>query len=302
MARRLLPILICTIACAWALLTFDWPMVGKTLLRFNLGLFLAVCLPLGLLLFCVRSLRWAAVAGIGFTPAQLWRTHVQTALALATAAATPLQAGEALKLKFTRDMTGQTYAALGGAFAVERLADVAVLFGVGAIGFGLAGASGIWLLIASGLLAIAVALAPFLLRRLAGAPLPARMAAAIAPLAEYRPAPWRMLVLGNCTVAKWYIVILMWQTTFTAAGIRLGLAETALVVVLVTLSVTVSLVPGGIGVAEISTRALLLWLGVEASHAEAGAIVLRLLTPLIIGIGLVHGLFLLPARRAAERD
>ena len=70
---------------------------------------------------------------------------------------------------------------------------------------------------------------------------------------------------------------------------------------LVTISVTVSLVPGGIGVAEVSTRALLLWLGVEPSLADAGAVLLRLLTPLVIAIGLLHGLFLLPARRAAGR-
>ncbi len=301
MARRLWPVLVCTLACAWALYAFDWPMVGRALLRFDLRLFLEVCLPVGLLLFLVRSLRWAAVAGIPFTPALLWRTHVQTALALATAAATPVQAGEALKLKFARDLTGKDYASLGGAFAVERLADAAVLFGIGAIGFGLAGASGLWLLAASGLLAVAVALAPFLLRRLAGARLPPRLAAALGPLAQYRPSAARMLVLGGCTVAKWLMVVLMWQTTFAAAGIGLGFADTALVVVLVTLSVTVSLVPGGIGVAEVSTRALLLWLGVEPGLADAGALLLRLLTPLVIGIGLLHGLFLLRGRRAAER-
>ncbi|MEI6159143.1 MAG: lysylphosphatidylglycerol synthase domain-containing protein [Roseococcus sp.] len=301
LARRFWPVLICSVACSWALFVFDWRMVGAALLRFDITLFLSICVPLGVLLFSVRSLRWAAVAGMRFDAPTLWRTHVQTALALATAAATPLQAGEALKLKFARDTTGQDYASLGGAFALERLTDAAVLLGMGAIGFGLAGASGMWLLTASLLLALAVGFAPLALRRLAGARLSPHLSSALAPLAQYRPALWRMLVLGTCTVTKWVIVVLMWQTTFLAAGITLGAPETALVVVLVTISVTVSLVPGGIGVAEVSTRALLLWLGVEPSLADAGAVLLRLLTPLVIAIGLLHGLFLLPARRAAGR-
>jgi len=301
MLRRLWPLLICVLACGWALSIFDWRMVGASFLRFDLEHFLLVGIPVGLALFLVHSLRWAAVAGMPFTPAVLWRTHVQTALAIATAAVTPLQAGEALKIKFAHDTTGADYATLGAAFALERLADMAVLLGLCALGFGLRGASGPWLLAGALGLGVAVAFAPLALRRLSSWRLPHRLRVELEPLAAYRPAAWRLLVLALCTVCKWLCVVWLWQATFAASGVFLDIPDTAVVVALVSLSVTVSLVPGGIGVAEVSTRAVLLWLGVEAGQADAAAVMLRLLLPLVVGIGLLHGLAWLPGRRQAHR-
>jgi len=302
MLLRLLPLLIGLAACTWALLMFDWQVVGAAFLRFDLLYFLAIGVPVGMLIFIVRSLRWVAVAGLSFRPAALWRAHLQTALAIATAAATPLQAGEALKLKMARDDTGADWASLGAAFALERLADVATLFAIGALGFGLRGASGIWLTLAALGVAVLVAFAPVGLRWLAVLPLPrhrwsARIASSLAPLAAYRPSAARMVVLGICTAAKWLGVVVLWQAVFVSAGISLPLADCAVAVMLVTVSVTISMVPGGIGVAEVSTRAVLIWLGVEPGLADAGAVMLRLLTPLIIGIGLLHAIALRPVAR-----
>lgn len=295
--RRMWPLLICLPACGWALASFDWPMVGRAFLKFDLRYFLTVGLPVGFFIFLVRGLRWAAVAGMPFTPRILWRTHVQTAIAIATAAATPLQAGEALKIKLAHDATGADYASLSAAFFMERLADMALLFGIGAIGFGLRGASGGALMTAALALAVLVGVAPLILRRLAAAPLPNRMAHAIKPVADYRPAAWRLMVLGLCTTGKWLGVVLLWQATFASCGIWLDFADCAVVVVLVTISITISLIPGGIGVAEVSTRAVLVWLGVEPGLADGGAVMLRLQLPLIIAIGLLHGLALLPAHK-----
>lgn len=276
---------------------FDWSMVAAAFLRFDVARFLAICIPVGLFIFAVRSVRWVAVANLSFRPAALWRTHLQTALAIATAAATPLQAGEALKLKMARDDTGAEWASLGAAFGLERLADVATLLALGALGFGLRGASGMWLAFASVGVVVLVGLAPAALRWVATLPLPTRISNGLAPLAAYRLSAARLAILGLCTAAKWWGVVVLWQTVFACAGISLSMADCAIAVVLVTISVTISLVPGGIGVAEVSTRAVLLWFGVEAGLADAGAVMLRLLTPLVIVIGLVHAIGLRPSAR-----
>jgi len=298
MLRRLLPLLIGFAACTWALLMFNWSSIGVALLQFDYFHFLVVGIPLGLFVFLVRTLRWVAVAGLSFRPSALWRAHVQTAIAIATAAATPLQAGEVLKLKMARDDTGAGWAELGAAFALERMADVATLFAIGALAFGLRGTSSFWLVVASLVVALLVALAPAGLRSLARLRLPARIGVALAPLSASRPSPARMAVLGLCTVAKWWGVVVLWQAVFLSAGISLSLADCGMAVVLVTISVTISLVPGGIGVAEVSTQAVLLWLGVEPGLADAGAIMLRLLTPLVIGIGMLHTIALRPSKRS----
>jgi hypothetical protein len=301
MLRRSWPALLGLAACGLALLLFDWPMVGRALLGFDVAGFLLVAVPVTLVMFAARTLRWVAVAGLSFRPAALWRAHVQTALAIATAAATPLQAGEALKMKLARDATGAGWATLGAAFALERVADVAALLALGAIGLGLGAASGAWLALAAALAVAGVMAAPALLRWLAPRPwLPARFSGVLAPLAAYRPSAARMAVLGACTVVKWFCVTLLWQAVFAGAGVALGLGACALAVALVTFAVTASMVPGGIGVAELSTRAVLLWSGVPPGLADAAAVLLRLLTPLVVAIGLLHALALLPGRGAAR--
>jgi hypothetical protein len=300
MLRRLWPALIGLAACGLALALFDWSMVGRALLGFDTGGFLLVAVPVALVMFAARTLRWVAVSGMSFQPAALWRAHVQTAFAIATATATPLQAGEMLKMKLARDSTGAGWATLGAAFALERVADMAALLALGAIGLGLGATSGGSLAIAATVAVGAVLLAPALLRQLAAAPLPARIAAALAPLAVYRTSPARMLALGICTAAKWLCVTLLWQSVFASSGVELGLGACALTVALVTLAVTLSMVPAGIGVAELSTRAVLLWSGVPPGLADGAAVLLRLLLPLVVGIGLLHAAFLLPGRRTTR--
>lgn len=298
MLRRLWPLLLCLLACGWALLVFDWAAIAAAFRRFDLGHFLLVGVPACLLFFAMRSLRWAAISGARFTPRLLWDIHLQSTLALTAATVTPMQAGEAIKLKFAHDRLGRDYASLTAAFGMERLADLAVVLGLGALGFGLRGAAPGWLAAGAVALALAALLAPALLRRLAMAPLPAALAHRLAPLAAYRVAPWRMALLGLCSLGNWLAVILLWQGTLAAAGVSLGLGDCALAVALVALAVTASLVPGGFGVAEVSTRAVLVWLGVEPGLAEAGAVLLRMIMLLVIALGLLHGLAWRPARPA----
>jgi uncharacterized membrane protein YbhN (UPF0104 family) len=69
-----------------------------------------------------------------------------------------------------------------------------------------------------------------------------------------------------------------------------------LLVAVVTTITTLSMVPGGIGVAEVSSRAILISFGVPPVSAEAAAIGIRLLSPLMIALGLLH----LPALMLAK--
>ena len=296
MLRRAWPFVAGILACGAVWHLFDWAAVGAALRGLEVMAFLPAALTATLGLMLARSLRWAAVSGLPFTPASLWRIHLQTAVSMGIAAVTPMQAGEALKLKLARDRSGGGWAPLAAGFVLERLADVAALLGLGALGFGLRGAAAPWLMLAALGLAIGVAAAPAILRRLAMAGLPRPIAAMLAPLRDYRPAGWRMALLGLCTVGAWFCTLLLWQVTLAAGGIALGLADCALAMALVTLAVIVSLVPGGLGVAEVSTRAVLLWLGVEPGQADAGAVLLRLLTPLVVLVGLAHGLALITTR------
>jgi uncharacterized membrane protein YbhN (UPF0104 family) len=66
------------------------------------------------------------------------------------------------------------------------------------------------------------------------------------------------------------------------------IGEAMLLIGAVTTASIVSAVPAGLGVQELSARALLATMGHSATQAETGALALRLLLPLMLAIGFAH--------------
>lgn len=302
MLRRSWPALLGLAACGLALLLFDWPMVGRALLGFDVAGFLLVAVPVTLVMFAARTLRWVAVVGLSFRPAALWHSYLQTAMAVGVSMLTPALVGEALKLKLARDAVGTGWSTLGAAFAIERVADVAALVALLAVGLGVSGSSGPILACAAALATAGVAFAPGFLRLAAGWPLPTPVSHALRPLASFKPSASRMALFGLGTALNWVCVLLLWQAVLAGAGVRIGLTDCAVAVSLVTFAVIASMVPGGIGVAEVSAWAVFSWLGLSAGEAEVGSVALRLTTLLVVALGLVHALplTLAPSSRQAE--
>ncbi|WP_414475191.1 lysylphosphatidylglycerol synthase transmembrane domain-containing protein [Microvirga sp. M2] len=305
--RRFWPYMLAAICCTWALITFDWTSIGQILWRFDYVQFLLAGVPLTLAVLGLRSLRWIAVAGMPFRWSSFRKVFVYTALAIAAATPSPMQLGELLKLKFTRDETGSSYAHLSVAFALERAMDLAVLAFLAAVGFSLHGTNSAVLALTAALLFLSIALLLPTVRFLTKLNLPGFLSRTLKPIAQYQLSPKRLACLGLSTIAKWLLVALLWNAVFMSLDIEIPLSTVLIVVVGVTLSVSLSLIPGGIGIAEVSTRALLVWFGTDITQAEAGAIGLRVISPLMIGLGLLIGLRILmttkhsPGREADEK-
>jgi hypothetical protein len=300
MRRWLWPVVVGALACGYALLAFDWPAVGRALHRFDTGRFVAIGVPCTVVLLVARSVRWVAVAGLDGPWRTLLRLHGQTSLAIAIAATTPLQAGELVKLKLARQETGAGWSELGAAFALERVADVFALLMLGAIGFW--GVASDRLLLAAGVAVLLVAASVYALRRISVLPDAIRLAPWLAQVAAYRVPPARMAMFVGGTATKWVCVLLTWQALFAACGIELTAGQCALLLSVVSLAVTASLVPGGLGVSEVSTKAVLTWMSVEPGLADAGAVLLRLMLPLVVAVALVNSLPLLAVRRSETRN
>jgi uncharacterized membrane protein YbhN (UPF0104 family) len=300
LARRAWPGAVAALCIAYAVFAFDWSAVAQGLLSMDFGLLLFVGVPLEFCMFAVRGLRWVAVTGLPLRVGTVWRAHCYVAVAVAAATATPMQIGEAVKIKFAERDAGLRVARSGLAYAMERVADIAALAAMLAVGLAANGAVP-WPAAAAAAAAVAgLPAMPSIARRLAAAPLPARVRDALAPVAETRLPAWRLALLLACTVVKWAGVGSLWWVTLVAVGVRIDPAETALLVAIVTFAGNLSLVPGGLGVSEVSTRAVLVWYGVEPAAAETAAVALRLLSPLVMVLGAAHAL--VPRGRAAPAD
>src|SRR5437773_1283008 len=97
-----------------------------------------------------------------------------------------------------------------------------------------------------------------------------------------------MVEVSVLSVVSWMLVALGWQAALTSVGIGLTVAQSVWLVAVVAITQFASLIPGGVGAADVVTIELLQLWGHDPNRALAGAIALRALGLLMIGIALLH--------------
>ena len=175
-----------------------------------------------------------------------------------------------------------------GCFAVERaldllcimqLAMVAMIFGIGC-GLGLSLSLMAFLFI---LLCVAMVAAAWLATRVGPWRIRIR-----AMLGTFVGSPLRLVLAWSLSMAGWLVVVAGWGVCIAAVGIWLSPLQLMFLTSAVTLLNVLSFVPGGLGVAEVSTVVALAHFGVPDSLAQAGAIILRAYGLVIIFCGVIH--------------
>jgi uncharacterized membrane protein YbhN (UPF0104 family) len=284
-----------TIVCViWTIRLFDWRLVGIAMTRMQLGMFVGAGLALTAGIFVVRGLRWLAVLGLPLDKRHFWQSFCANGAASGLASVTPFQLGEIVKVKMIPDHHGSAWRMGVSAFFVERALDLAGVIGMGCCGFALhlgmtwVAAAG-WLLPLWGSLALCVL-----------APLSRHLPSRLQPHAQLLHYRSRIIGAGIFTAVLWLLNAALWWTAVYAIHVRLDFSQICMVLGGVTLAVIATMSPGGLGVAELGSRGILLWLGKSPADADAAAIALRLLTPLLVLFGGVCLALLVQYRRRAN--
>ena len=289
--RYLLVLLVMGICVAATLKLFDWHAVGNALSRMHLGLLLVGALPLLFAIFTLRGLRWLVVLGIKPTCGRFWQSFCANGAAAGLATLTPFQLGEIIKIRLIPDHHGSAWRLGVSGFFVERLLDLSAVLGMGlcglAIHFGFAWMAPLALLL------------PLLTGLLFGLltshlhHLPSRLQ----PYMEALRHKQRIIQASLLTIMIWMLYAGLWWIAILAINVRPDFSEVCILLGGVMLAVVASMAPGGLGVAELGSRGIMLWLGASATDADAIAIALRLLTPLIALAGMAC-LFVLHRHRS----
>ncbi len=297
-ALRAWPWAVAIAAVLYAGWSFDWAAVGPAIARMPAGQFILVE---GLLLvgvFAASAGRWMAVTNLLPSLFVFLQVYAYTSLAVVVGQVTPMQLGEALKIKFAQ-ISGLPVRRSAVSLLIERLVDLAVivdLAGVGLLqryhaGTGLIGAA---LLIPLTAVFCASRAAQWARRRF-----PNPRASAWLGTPEDHLSDLRLTVLVALTIVKWVTVALLWQFALRCVGCLIGLADCMLTVATVSVISMLSMVPGGFGVQELSLKPMLVSFGTTPDMAEAGSIAIRLVMPLMIILGLLQSPALL-RRSSAE--
>jgi glycosyltransferase 2 family protein len=221
-----------------------------------------------------------------------WRASLQIFLAGFTMAISPGKLGEVLKAVLVRDLAGTPVSRTASVVMAERLTDVAGLLVLGALGatalpHGLPLLGGIAVTLVVGV----VALRTPAIGRQAQRLLPARL---VEPVRQFVHGGRALLSVRALAVAlaisiiAWFCECVAFSVILSGLGGAMPLRAATFVYAFAQLAGAVSMLPGGLGVAEGSLTGLLAGLGTPLPEAAAATLLVRAMTLwLAVALGVV---------------
>jgi uncharacterized membrane protein YbhN (UPF0104 family) len=234
-----------------------------------------------------------------------WRSSVRVFLAGFTMAISPGKLGEVLKAVLVRDLVGTPASRTASVVMAERLTDVAGLVALGALGVtalphGPALLGGIGLAFVAAVVALRAPVVGRQARRL----LPARL---IEPVRLFVHGGRALLtaralaIALGLSVVSWFFECLALSLILEGLGVALPLRAATFVYAFASLAGAVSMLPGGLGVAEGSLTGLLAGLGIPLPEAAAATLLVRGATLwLAVALGVVTLLVAFPREVASD--
>jgi uncharacterized membrane protein YbhN (UPF0104 family) len=274
--------LVVVAACLVYLFThFDWHEPLRVVRDANLALLFAALVLLQFAYICVRTLRWQVIVRDRNPEATFGALYWITAIVVSLSMLTPGQIGETVKVELLkRRGFGNRLPALGS-FAIERVLDLLTIAGFGLVGLALDSSLGERFpqlpAVAALLFVAALAVLVWLSRPHGGAP--------TGWLAHLRSGTGTAAVKGKMlalTIASWALVGLAWQIALGMVGVHVSLPAVCWLLSIVTFGSLISLMPGGIGLADVVLIQALIAMGTPSTAAQAGALILRV--HMLIGI------------------
>lgn len=294
--KIVLPGALAAVCLYYILISFEWTEIWRILQRADVYLFLCSSISATIAFWFLRALRWAFLLRGENLDVSFFKLYLYTAIAVGFANFTPFQSGEAVKVEMFRKyggtrLSGYTF------FFLEKLLDllaIALLSLGGVFSLFEFGASANLKFIVSGLIIGLMILAAATL-------LLARKWREKSNAFDRRELPnyKTFAVAFLLTAASWTAMILGWKYIFQSVDISLTMLQTTSVISLTTIVSLISLVPGAVGVSEVTIAALLSRLGYEDSIAQAGAVMMGVYSLLILALAGVH-LILLKVLNLAE--
>lgn len=250
-----------------------------------------------IVVFAASAARWIAINQLPWQSKIILHVYCYVSLAMAASLVTPFQFGEVIKVRFARS-SGLTLSNSAVNVAFERIIDLAIIAAMGTAGF-------VYMKTGYSILAVSILVVgtvggmiiPQLLRSIVSRLDHTSLGGHIQSIMPGK-LPLRVLaIVGLISSVKWAMTLVLWLAIIRLANVDIGFWQTSFLLGSATAISILSLIPGGIGVQELSIRTILISMGIDTLHAETAAVVLRILTPVMVLIATSHLLFF-PAKRS----
>jgi uncharacterized membrane protein YbhN (UPF0104 family) len=293
--RRLITTLFVAVVLLFCLhylfITFQWRDAILVLRRAQIIWLIGMGSVTVLLYYFLRTLRWYCLLLNQKIHVSFRDLFFFSSVSLAFSIVTPFQSGEMIKVEWLKRRGIAGRASGYGVFAVERAMDLVVVSGAALVS-GFADFFGIWEYSSKALLLLA------LLTVLAGGgwvlwklKLKGKAGALLDAVRTSLKTPGQWFVVLMLTASAWLMTALGWQVCLISIGVEIGYVKAIALTAWVTLINIMSMVPGAVGVSEVSIAELLILWGYPAPVSQAGALSLRFYSLLVLACG--SGLFVL---------
>lgn len=276
------------IVCAclyYIVVSFEWLKIGRVLQKANWFLFLFGAVISLCLYWLLRSLRWSLLLRHEKLHISFLRIYLYTVVTAGLAIFTPFQSGEAFKVELFRKYGGERISGytffllekLFDFFALSLLSIISVFVLFDFNGGGNLRLPIVWL---AALLAVLTAAVVLFAGKL-------QEKLQILQRATF-PNVKILGIVFLLTLAAWMALIIGWKFVLQSISVELSIGQTISVVSLTTIISILSLIPGAVGVSEVTIAALLSQLGYENPIAQAGAIMMGVYSLLILALAIIH--------------
>ena len=285
------------IACAllslsgWYIVrSFQWHEIGGVLKKIKLEYFLiGGCLSI-LSYWLARALRWNVLLKSLHIKIPLIDIYLCTAFTLSLSIFTPIQSGEMLKVELMKKHGLIERLPGYGSFLVERVMDLGVVAFLALCGTLLYGGLAINISVVAFLLLVlmvALVLIILLLHKFPGL-LKAKLIMVYQLMRGSFISPKVFTKVLLLTFVGWCLTAIGWQMCLYSLSIDLGTFRAIALTSVVTLIGILSFIPGAVGISEAGTASLLIYFGHGVPSAQAGALILRSYSLLIVFLGAIH--------------
>lgn len=290
--RRAAILILFSLCFCYIVLYFQWASILQTLLGTSLAWLLGAGTATIMCYWILRTYRLHILlktmdVHVGFS-----KLYVITAIAMALSIITPLQSGEILKVELLK-RSGALERSIGYAiFMAEKILDlmVVLVLAIFSIFFGIEKILSSKILIgASAALLVGLVIIVGIAGHLPGSNSVSRFFLPVRQCMESKKVSLALILL---TISGWLVIAMGWYACLRSISVLVTPLQSVALVSVITIINIMSLVPGAVGVSEVSVAAFLVHLHHSTAAAQAGAVILRIYGLLALLIGMFHYLWL----------
>lgn len=295
--RKGLGIAVSVLCLLYLWTAYDWTNIGPELRAIPWVKFLGLIILLVLVMYCLRGARWYLLVRAHASGLSLLSAYLHNALGQALSEVTPAQSGEAVKVILAKQNSPSPLAPIIGAFSLERFYDLLIFAFILISVYIMDGAPEFIVFSAPKFSTLVFVLVIFMVGLLWFFKKAEFITQA---LHGFRPhsfkAIWGPFFL---TLLSWGVIFYMWQYTLSFAHIDIKMSTLVWVLGLSMFAGILSFAPSGLGASDATVAVLLTSSGVSVDAALTATLLLRLLSIVMIGLGLCHLPFTQRPKRAS---